>query len=112
MNQHGVLGFHAHIVVIEVERGEQDGRRGDVGKGVGRIFCSVDMVHAEIQPNDEILLVERLPVKELIEVDGRFAGKMDVPAERRVCQLEVLRWTAKSGRTTWRKSRARTPCGD
>lgn len=81
LNQHGVLGLHPHVVVVKIERGEEDGRGGDVGEGVGRVLCSVDMMHAEVQPNDEVLLVERLAVKELVEVDGRLAGKMDVPVE-------------------------------
>ena len=50
------------------------------------------MVHADVDPSDEILLRDVLAVEELVEVDDRFAGEMHVPlATRRRLGVLALR---------------------
>lgn len=49
-----------------------------------RLFCSrsrkhYQMMHADVDPSDQILLSDVLPIEELMEVDDRFAWEVHIP---------------------------------
>ena len=90
--QDRVRGLDRDVVVKEVERREEEGGRGEVCACVGRVLGLRKVVHADVDPRDEIGLRDVFAVEELVEVDGGRSGKVEVPlATRRGLGLLALR---------------------
>lgn len=54
-------------------------RSGEVRARVGRVLRLREVVHADVDPRDQVLLGDVLAVEELVEVDHRGTGKVQVP---------------------------------
>lgn len=54
-----------------------------------RTLESYEVVHPDVDPSDQIFLRDILPIEELVKVDRRRAGQVEVPdaARRRLCFL-------------------------
>ncbi len=83
INARLVDGAAAGVAGEVVLRGDDHGGMGLREDGVGDVGFVGDVVHAEVEVNDDVFLVEGLAVEELVEVDdgvGRVAAVVGVGA--------------------------------
>ena len=77
--ENGVRGLNGDVVVEVVEGCQEERRGGEVGTRVWRVLRLGKVVHADVDPGDEVGLRDVLAVEELVEVYRGRAGQVEVP---------------------------------